>query len=252
MEFETKKQRNNYFRSVNTIINDGPAARPEWAKVPITFTEEDFKLKSANHNNAMVIEVNIAGWVIGKNLVDNGSSADILFFKTFEKMNLIQHMLHPPEYPLQGFRGKPINQGFGGKAAARNQEMPPDVFFEIIKEPSIKESKPRIVNVMETPDWRAEIMAYLRGHYKPQDELQEKRLKQRARGYAMVNEELYKSGVTEPWLRCITSEKGLELLKEIHSGFCGAHIGTRALAGKTIKQGFHWPTINIDAKALVR
>jgi hypothetical protein len=29
MEFETKKQRSNYFRSVNTIINDGPAARPE-------------------------------------------------------------------------------------------------------------------------------------------------------------------------------------------------------------------------------
>jgi hypothetical protein len=27
------------------------------------------------------------------------------------------------------------------KAAARNQEMPPDVFFEIIKEPSIKESR---------------------------------------------------------------------------------------------------------------
>jgi transposase InsO family protein len=59
-------------------------------------------------------------------------------------------------------------------------------------------------------------------------------------------------GVTEPWLRCITSGKGLELLREIHSGFCGAHIGTRALAGKVIKQGFYWPTINIDAKALVQ
>jgi hypothetical protein len=59
MEFETKKQRNNYFRSVNTIINDGPAARLEWAKVSITFTEEDFRLKSAIHNDAMVIEVNI-------------------------------------------------------------------------------------------------------------------------------------------------------------------------------------------------
>jgi hypothetical protein len=108
MEFETKKQRSNYFRSVNTIINDGPAARPELAKVPITFTEEDFKLKSVNHNDAMVIEVNIAGWVIGKILVDNGSSVDILFFKTFEKMNLSQHMLHSPEYPFQGFGGKPI------------------------------------------------------------------------------------------------------------------------------------------------
>jgi hypothetical protein len=120
--------------------------------------------------------------------------------------------------------------------------MPPDVFFEIIKEPSIKETKPKIMNVVETLDWRAKIMAYLRGHYEPQDELEEKRLKQRARGYVVVNGELYKSGVTEPWLRCITSEKGLELLKEIHSGFCGAHIGTRALGGKAIKQGFYWPT----------
>jgi hypothetical protein len=56
----------------------------------------------------MVTEVNIAGWVIEKILVDNGSSADILFLKTFEKMNMSQHMLHPLEYPLQGYRGKPI------------------------------------------------------------------------------------------------------------------------------------------------
>jgi hypothetical protein len=42
---------------MNTIINDGPAARPEWEKVPIAFTEEDFRLKSAIHNDAMVIEV---------------------------------------------------------------------------------------------------------------------------------------------------------------------------------------------------
>jgi hypothetical protein len=88
MEFETKRHRNNYFRSVNTIINDGLAARPEWAKVPITFIEEGFRLKSTNHNDAMVIEVNIAGWVIRKILVDNGSLADILFLKTFEKTNL--------------------------------------------------------------------------------------------------------------------------------------------------------------------
>jgi hypothetical protein len=56
----------------------------------------------------MVIKVNIAGWVIRKILVDNRSLADILYLKTFEKMNLSQHMLHPPEYPLQGFGGKPI------------------------------------------------------------------------------------------------------------------------------------------------
>jgi hypothetical protein len=117
MEFETKRQRNNYFRSVNTVINDGPAARPKWAKVPITFPEQDFRLKSTDHHDAMVIEVNIAGWVIGKVLVDNGSSTDILFMKTFEKMSLSQHMLQPLEYPLLGFRGKPIK--LAGKISLR-------------------------------------------------------------------------------------------------------------------------------------
>jgi hypothetical protein len=135
MEFETKKQRSNYFRSVNTIINDSPAARPEWAKVPITFTEEDFRLKSTIHNDGMVTEVNIAGWIIGKVLVDNGSSADILFLKTFEKMNLSQHMLDPPEYPLQGFGGKPIKPvgkislpvSFGDLEKARSESLTFDV-----------------------------------------------------------------------------------------------------------------------------
>jgi hypothetical protein len=95
---------------VNTIINDGPAARPEWAKVLITFTEEYFRLKSTNHNDAMVIEVNIAVWIIGKILVDNGSSADILFLKTFEKMNLSQHMLHPQNTHCWALEGNQLNQ----------------------------------------------------------------------------------------------------------------------------------------------
>jgi hypothetical protein len=33
--------------------------------------------------------------------------------------------------------------------------MAPDVFVEIIKEPSIKEEKQKIMNVIETVDWRA-------------------------------------------------------------------------------------------------
>jgi hypothetical protein len=55
--------------------------------------------------------------------------------------------------------------------------MLPDVFFEIVREPSIKDPKPKTVNIVETHDWRAEIMAYLRGPYEPQDELEEKRLR---------------------------------------------------------------------------
>jgi ribonuclease HI len=38
------------------------------------------------------------------------------------------------------------------KAAAQNQAMPPDVFFEIIKEPSIKDAKRKTMNSIETHD----------------------------------------------------------------------------------------------------
>jgi hypothetical protein len=95
------------------------------------------------------------------------------------------------------------------KAAAQKQAISPDVFLEVITEPSIKDPKPGTVSNIQSHDWRAEIMAYLRGHYEPQDELEGKRLRQRARGYAVVNGELYKYGVTELWLRCITFEKRL-------------------------------------------
>jgi hypothetical protein len=88
----------------------------------------------------MVIEVNVAGWVIGKILVDNGSSADILFMKTFEKTSLSQHMLQPPEYPLLGFGGKPIKPvgkiplhvSFGDLDNARTETLTFDVATCII------------------------------------------------------------------------------------------------------------------------
>jgi ribonuclease HI len=173
--------------------------------------------------------------VIQEHIKKESEARNPVLMKYLEKVREMER--HFKGYSMQHIPRDDNNEADKlAKAAARNQELPPDEFFENIKEPSNKESRPKIVNVVETLDWRAEIMAYLGGHYEPQNELQEKRLKQRARGYAVVNGELYKSGVTKPWLRCITSEKGLELLREIHSGFCGAHISTRALAGKTIKQ----------------
>jgi hypothetical protein len=60
----------------------------------------------------MVIEVNIVGWIIGNVLIDNGSSADIIFTSTFQCMGLAPHMLAPPEKPLVGFGGKLIRSNW--------------------------------------------------------------------------------------------------------------------------------------------
>jgi ribonuclease HI len=55
------------------------------------------------------------------------------------------------------------------KAVARKAVLPPDVFFQVIKDPSIKtiEPEPRMVNVVQGEDWRAPIMANLHHHYEP-------------------------------------------------------------------------------------
>jgi hypothetical protein len=66
-------------------------------------------------------------------------------------------------------------------------------------------------------------MAYLRGNLEPANEIEEKKMFQRTRGYTIFEGELYKLGVTTPWLKCIPASQGIELLKEIHSGLCGSH-----------------------------
>ena len=75
---------------------------------------------------------------------------------------------------------------------------------------------------------------------------------QRERGYVISKGELFKSGVTSPCLKCISTAEGIDLLKEIHSGFCGSHIGFRQLVSKAFRQGFFWPTALKDAQHILK
>jgi hypothetical protein len=70
--------------------------------------------------------------------------------------------------------------------------------------------------------------------------------------YTIVRGQLYKKGVVQPLLKCISQDKGKELLSEIHSGNCGSHIGSRVLSAKAIRQGFYWPTHVRDAEQITK
>jgi hypothetical protein len=105
LEFETKKERKHYFREVRNICVEGRVEKTRWSHIPITFSEEDVRLQGFPHNDALVIEANIASWTLGKLLVDNGSSADIIFADAFDKMGLSKDLLQPPDTPLYGLEG---------------------------------------------------------------------------------------------------------------------------------------------------
>jgi len=88
---------------------DGPIQKTQWSHMPIVFSEEDVNLLSFPHTDALVNEANIQGWTIGKILVDTGSSADIIFSSTFDRMNIDRNLLQPADIPLIGFGGKRVN-----------------------------------------------------------------------------------------------------------------------------------------------
>ena len=63
------------------------------------------------------------------------------------------------------------------KAAAQFDPLPLDVFFETLKQASVNcaEEPAKFINAITSEDWRATIMAYLRGHFVPEDEKEEKK-----------------------------------------------------------------------------
>nr|CAD39384.2 OSJNBb0016B03.14 [Oryza sativa Japonica Group] len=113
------------------------------------------------------------------------------------------------------------------KSAACGGPHSPGIFFEVLHAPSV-------------PMDSLEIMAI---DQLPEDEAEAKRLQLGATKYKMVSGQLYRSGVLQPLLRCISFAEGKEMAKEIHQGLCGVHQAARTVASKVFRQGVYWPTV---------
>jgi hypothetical protein len=108
------------------------------------------------------------------------------------------------------------------------------------------------ISPVHSEDWRTDIISFLQGNYLSDDEVYNKRMEARTRSYVIIEGELYKHGVCSPLLKCLSRTEGIELMKEIHAGLCGSHIGSRPLLGKVFRQGFYWPKAVSDAADLVQ
>ncbi|GFY98634.1 hypothetical protein Acr_13g0000350 [Actinidia rufa] len=72
---------------------------------PITFSNDDLRGLHLPHDDALVVSAVIANFNVQRILIDNGSSADILFVSAFERMKVGLDKLHPFHTPLIGFGG---------------------------------------------------------------------------------------------------------------------------------------------------
>jgi hypothetical protein len=148
------------------------------------------------------------------------------------------------------------------KAAARGETLPSDVFYHVIGTPAVRNPEGlqvtndaeghRIVNLIMTEDWQAPITLFLQVYYHPSDINEAKRLKHRSQDFALVSGQLYKKGISQPMLKCVTETEGIQILRGVHIGTCGSHSGPRALAAKLIHQGFYWTAIICTANRVTR
>jgi hypothetical protein len=78
----------------------------------------------------------------------------------------------------------------------------------------------------------------------PEDAVEAKRITPRSKAFVMLQGKLYKKSITGILQRCA-------ILKDIHSGLCGHHASSRAIAAKAFRAGFYWLTAIEDAKDIV-
>jgi ribonuclease HI len=164
------------------------------------------------------------------------------------------------EASFEGFSVKSIPRGENehadllAKSASQGLPLPSEVFFETIKAPSVELMERAVLTIspVHSEDWRTEIISFLQGNCLSSDEAYNKRMEARTRPYVIIEGELYKHGVCSRLLKCLSRTEGIELMKEIHAGLCGSHIGSRPLLGKKLRQGFYWPKAASDAVELVQ
>nr|KYP40066.1 hypothetical protein KK1_038607 [Cajanus cajan] len=75
---------------------------------PITFSNRDFRGVDPVQDDPMVISVEMHNCIVKKTLVDQGSSADILYWNTFVQLGIPEESLEPYHEPLVGFSGERV------------------------------------------------------------------------------------------------------------------------------------------------
>ena len=102
----SKKAWKTYLRMVQNVQLTSVVPKMPWVDNPIIgFSEEDARRLHHPHDNALVISIWLGDYNTYQVLVDNGSSADIVYYPAFQQMQIDRDRLIPTNAPLVGFGG---------------------------------------------------------------------------------------------------------------------------------------------------
>ena len=118
------------------------------------------------------------------------------------------------------------------------------------KSPSIEEFQTFPVHTHS--DWTSPILSYLKDGQLPPSHDKAKKIKKQAVRFTVLNDELYKRGFSQPYLRCVEEKGAKYILEEVHKGICGDHMRAKSLVRKIMKTSYFWPMMQQDATDFVK
>ena len=106
-------------------------------------------------------------------------------------------------------RAENIEEDELAKAVANNSPILEGTFYQILQAPATQATAKafKIILVTESKDRRQLITDYLNNVHHSEDEASTIRIAARARSYMLIDDILYKKGVVQPLLKCITQIK---------------------------------------------
>ncbi|GJW85698.1 reverse transcriptase domain-containing protein [Tanacetum coccineum] len=126
-----------------------------------------------------------------------------------------------------------------------------EILVEVLNERSTEVQEVQTIVEEEGDNWMTSIIKYLEEGIVPSDNNEARALRAKIGQYTMESGVLFKKGYLIPMLRCVGPLQANYVIREIHMGSCGMHVGPRAVVRKAMRQGYYWPTMHADAKTEV-
>ncbi|XP_076924311.1 uncharacterized protein LOC143586718 [Bidens hawaiensis] len=96
------------------------------------------------------------------------------------------------------------------------------------------------------------ILWYLQDGTVPEDKQEARRLRIKALQYEIIGGTLYRRSYLGPSLKCIDYEEAEYVIREIHEGICGMHMGAKMVAARAMRAGYYWPAMFLSALREIR
>ena len=96
------------------------------------------------------------------------------------------------------------------------------------------------------------IIQYLWNGTQLEDPIEAKRMAKEAFYYTIIEVQLYRRGLSQPLLKCLSLDQTFFVPEEVHERACGHDLGGKTLALKVLRVGYYWSTMTKDSVDFVK